>query len=81
MDCQTTINLMSRYIDDDLGAEEKNIWKKHMEDCKDCEIFFKGFQSSIELVDFLQEKSCPIEVQDNMEKMIVEMAKKKNQKK
>lgn len=72
MDCAQYIELMSEYMDGDLSDSELAIWKKHFNDCPDCADFFTGFESSVELVKFIQAEGCPTGVRKRLESFLEE---------
>ena len=78
MNCEKYINLMSRYLDDELSIPEKDHWEKHLHDCEECSSFFKGFKSSMDLKKYLQDKPCPPNIKVKVTKLVDELLSKKH---
>ena len=68
---------MTDYLEDDLSGQEKSLWEKHFGDCPECKQFFESFQSSLDIVEFLQTNSCPVSVKKRLEAIVVETARKR----
>ena len=75
MSCEAYVNLMSRYVDGDLTEEEERAWKKHFDSCRKCHRFFESFQSSLELLAYLKDQSCPVCVTDRLHQFMEEKLK------
>lgn len=72
MDCHQYIDLMTEYMEGDLNDAERAIWQKHFHDCPACADFFKSFESSVDLVQFVETKGCPSGVRKRLEGFLQE---------
>lgn len=61
---------MSDYIDGDLPDEQKAVFDAHFKGCEKCRAFFMSFKSSLDLIEYLDDKPCPTEVKSRLEKLI-----------
>ena len=46
-DCQALVDLLSDYVDGELGENERTFIDKHIERCSKCEAFLSEFQKSV----------------------------------
>ena len=47
MNCQTTTELFSDYVDGGLSAQERHVLEDHLRDCADCSGEFKVYTKSL----------------------------------
>ncbi len=72
MDCHKYIDLMTEYMEDDLSTDARAIWQKHFNDCPACADFFKSFESSVDLVKFIETEGCPSGVRKRLDRFLQE---------
>ena len=72
MDCDTFIDLMTEYLEEDLSRENSSLWEKHFQDCEACNKFFKSFRKSLDLIANVRRGECPPEVRERLESLLLE---------
>ena len=77
LECPDYLNLITDYMENDLSSDKRALWEKHFSDCPPCREFFESFQSSLEMVEFLQANSCPTKVKERLEMILVDTAREK----
>lgn len=77
MNCREYVDLMTDYLEGELSQQKKDLWEKHFGDCPDCKRFFESFQSSLDIVEFLQTNTCPVSIKNRLEAIVVETAQKR----
>lgn len=70
MNCRECLELMSEYLDGEMGADETAHFQKHFGDCPSCAQFFQSFKSSVDLVKYLEVNRCPDEVMKRLDTFI-----------
>ncbi len=70
MDCGEYVDLMTDYMEGDLAPAEKNLWEQHFDGCPHCSDFFHSFKSSLELIRYVEDQGCPLEVKRRLQKFM-----------
>jgi hypothetical protein len=79
VNCEECVRLMSDFLDGSLSLADTGLWEKHMGHCPSCVKFFHSFKSSVELVSYLEEQSCPTEVEKALQRIIEEKIQTRGQ--
>lgn len=72
MECSRYVDLMTEYMEGDLSGPDQNLWEKHFNGCSNCKDFFHSFESSVELIKFVETEGCPLPVRQRLEKVLQE---------
>ncbi|MBE7439708.1 MAG: zf-HC2 domain-containing protein [Spirochaetales bacterium] len=78
-DCQKYVELMSDYLDNELSAADRELWTRHFDGCNPCQKFFASFESSLELIQYLQKHKCPENVARRLEDILKDKARSRQQ--
>ena len=75
--CQTIVDLLSDYVDGELGRKDRKFIDKHIEKCSKCEEFISEFQKSVNWTSacFQKEIQIPEPVLERLEKYIERLEK------
>jgi len=57
MNCQTFVELVTAYLEDQLSAEERADFEEHMRLCPGCDTYLDQFRTTISLLGQLPEES------------------------
>jgi len=61
-DCPRIVSLLSDYIDGSLPADVRTDLEKHLSGCSECTTFVGSFQSTVALLQSLNEDELPEEL-------------------
>jgi anti-sigma factor RsiW len=64
--CQTFIDLVTAYLDDQLPERERRRFEAHLEDCPYCTAYLEQMRQTIRLVGRLSEASLAPEIKSGM---------------
>lgn len=67
MTCEEMTEFLSRYVDGELGDEERKVFEEHLGACPPCVVYLDSFRDTIRMG---KEVSCP-EAQDTMPENLV----------
>jgi anti-sigma factor RsiW len=57
VNCQTFVELVTAYLEDQLSAEERAAFEEHLRLCPGCETYLDQFRTTISLLGQLPEES------------------------
>lgn len=66
MTCRELVELVNRYLEGDMGAEERQVFEEHLAFCEGCENYVRQMKQTVKVVGTLKEEQIPAPALDKL---------------